>query len=834
MKRDHLKRNKLCFFCFSGRHSIAFCPKLKKEKGCSFCGLKSHSKTLCYRFHQNNSDKTTSNSRKEESDDSVATVSSCQTETKTQRVLLQTASVVARYNKQFRNCRLLADTAAQRSFVERKFSRLLKLLVIRKEKLSVYSFGDTSPVEKTFNAVKRRLENKDDPNSYLEIEALETEKISAAHIPPPDIDISIYSKHLKGLKLADTTNSDANISILIGPDNYYDVMTGRIKRISRKLVAPESLYGWCLIGISGPSNKNSSDSFAMKVVVEEDISKQLEAFWQLENLEMNLKLPWKDNLKESLDNNYEIAHERFSKLCHKFKNDQSLYTEYKNVVDSYVEQNIVERVPNSTVVGGAEFYLPHRAVIRHDRVSSKLRIVFDASSHKRGKFSLNDSLHIGPNLYPDLFELLLSFRKHPIAFTVDIKQAFLKVELDDSDKNVTKFFWTSIPESFSESLEVLRFNRVLFRINSSPFLLTATIKYHLKKYSSLFPQTHELLNKFVYVDDVLGGQSIVASAYATSVECVQIFSEANMPLHKWATNSAELRELWEKNGFSVETSSNSIGQNMINYKMLGISWDTDMDVFYFDIKNLLSFISKGTDTKRFLLQVAGRIFDPLGLIALYVIRLKVLIQNVWEMGLLWTDGTISTSFVTSKSRVAPLKTLSLPRLELMGALLSARLCDKVSKTLKFKKSCFFHTDSSIVYHWIQGEPFHFKPFVKNRIEEIQKLTESSKWHYCPGKENPADILSRGISVKELKDSELWWHESPWLKQTEQFWLKIEKQNVSSLNLELKSKFRDISQNEVILENREKLLNIDKFSSYLKLLRVTAFIFRYIYIIPETP
>ncbi|GFV75032.1 uncharacterized protein TNCV_2114571 [Trichonephila clavipes] len=103
------------------------------------------------------------------------------------------------------------------------------------------------------------------------------------------------------------------------------------------------------------------------------------------------------------------------------------------------------------------------------------------------------------------------------------------------------------------------------------------------------------------------------------------------------------------------------------------------------------------------------------------------------------DGTI-TSFVTSKSRVAPLKTLSLLRLELMGALLSARLCCKVSKTLKLEKSCFFNTDSSIVYHWIQGESFRFKPFVKNRIEEIQKLTEPSKWHHCPGKENPPDII----------------------------------------------------------------------------------------------
>ncbi|GFY05668.1 integrase catalytic domain-containing protein [Trichonephila clavipes] len=343
-------------------------------------------------------------------------------------------------------------------------------------------------------------------------------------------------------------------------------------------------------------------------------------------------------------------------------------------------------------------------------------------------------------------------------------------------------------------------------------------------------------------DDVLGGQTTVASA---SVECVQIFNEANIPLHKWATNSAELRELWEKNGFSIETSSNSIGQNMINYKVLGISWDTDRDVFYFDIE---------------------------GFIAPYVIRLKILIQNIWEMGLLWdqemlliikkpfnewchelkdlhlvsiprfydftdsnatniqlhcfsdsskkaygtviyfrvisTDGTITTSFVTSKSRVAPLKTLSLPKLELMGTLLSARFLYRLP------------LDS-------QGESFRFKPFVKNRIEDIQKLTEPSKWHHCPGKENPADIISRGISVRGLKDSELWWHGPPWLQQAEQFWPKFEKQNVSNLDLELKSKFRDISQNEIILENREKLLSLDKFSSYFKLLRVTAFVFRYI-------
>ncbi|GBN84524.1 hypothetical protein AVEN_231914-1 [Araneus ventricosus] len=256
--------NNKCIFCGSeNSHDSSSCDLLKREKGCSFCGSKSHPKTLCYRFYQNNSNKTNVSdqasaiARREESEDPVASASSCQTETKSQRVLLQTASAIARYEMQSRNCRLLADTAAQRRvLLKKELSRLLRLPIIRKEKLSVYSFGDKSPVEKTFNVVKIRLQSKDDPNSYLEIETLETEKISAAHIPPPNIDISIYNKHLKGLKLADTINNDTDVSVLIGADNYYDVMTGRIKRINRKLVAAESLYGWCLIGVSGPPNKN--------------------------------------------------------------------------------------------------------------------------------------------------------------------------------------------------------------------------------------------------------------------------------------------------------------------------------------------------------------------------------------------------------------------------------------------------------------------------------------------------------------------------------------------------------------------------------------------------
>ncbi|GFY79493.1 integrase catalytic domain-containing protein [Trichonephila inaurata madagascariensis] len=130
-----------------------------------------------------------------------------------------------------------------------------------------------------------------------------------------------------------------------------------------------------------------------------------------------------------------------------------------------------------------------------------------------------------------------------------------------------------------------------------------------------------------------------------------------------------------------------------------------------------------------------------------------------------SDGNIITSFVASKGRVAPLKTLSLSRLELMGALLSARLSEKnYMKGLEFPVQRIFWTDSSIVFFWIKGSPDKFKVFIKNRIQEIHKCSNPSEWFHCPGKENPGDLISRGLSVAELENSHFWWQGPSWLRE----------------------------------------------------------------------
>jgi len=108
--------------------------------------------------------------------------------------------------------------------------------------------------------------------------------------------------------------------------------------------------------------------------------------------------------------------------------------------------------------------------------------------------------------------------------------------------------------------------------------------------------------------------------------------------------------------------------------------------------------------------------------------------------------------VCSKSRVAPLKRLSLPKLELCAALLLSQLCQAVLKALnKTFGRIILWSDSTITLHWIRTHPYRLKTFVANRVASIQELTSAFEWRHVPSQDNPADLISRGILPAELGD-----------------------------------------------------------------------------------
>ncbi|GFX27874.1 integrase catalytic domain-containing protein [Trichonephila clavipes] len=122
-----------------------------------------------------------------------------------------------------------------------------------------------------------------------------------------------------------------------------------------------------------------------------------------------------------------------------------------------------------------------------------------------------------------------------------------------------------------------------------------------------------------------------------------------------------------------------------------------------------------------------------------------------------SDSNFHTRFVISKSRVAPIKKITLPRQELMGAVIAARLVKHLKRIFKDIKRIILRSDSTIVLYWIKGSASKFKPFVSNRILEIQENTDPASWRHCSDKQNPADLLTRGLTSKELINSEKWWH-----------------------------------------------------------------------------
>ncbi|GFT92031.1 integrase catalytic domain-containing protein [Trichonephila clavipes] len=302
-------------------------------------------------------------------------------------------------------------------------------------------------------------------------------------------------------------------------------------------------------------------------------------------------------------------------------------------------------------------------------------------------------------------------------------------------------------------------------------------------------------------------------------------------------------------------------------------------------------MSRRGESKRFILSVVGRIFDPIGILGPFVIKLKCLLQELWTLGVEWDSelppklrhkwqqwsseaeglteikiprfylgnidqeifkceihcfsdasksayGTIlylrfvtcnneiETSFICSKGRVAPLKSLTLPRLELTAALLSARLAKQVSSCLKFDANIYYWTDSLISCYWIRGDSSAFKPYIKNRVQEIQLLSDPMQWGHCPGKDNPADLLSRGTSAVKLAQNELWWHGPPWLKLTPDHWPNRHRDILDSELCSEELEHRS-SVHVAVTQQREALVDINRFSSLKKLLKTTAWVFRFV-------
>ena len=248
-----------------------------------------------------------------------------------------------------------------------------------------------------------------------------------------------------------------------------------------------------------------------------------------------------------------------------------------------IERVAVDQTP--FLGNGQAHYLPHHHV-KKESSTTPIRIVYDCSCRISSNYpSLNDCLEVVRPLINDLCSIILCFRIHKYGVSTDIEKAFLHVQLHHDDRDFTRFLWLSNPEDPESEFDTYRFKVVPFGATSSPFLLNATLRHHLKNQDS---EIAEDIGKNLYVDNIISGGATEENVMQYFRKVRATMSEANFNLRSWASNSPQLQAVVQEEKFA---DSNKV------VNILGLNWDLSTDRISFSPKPIDSTLDSGV-TKR--------------------------------------------------------------------------------------------------------------------------------------------------------------------------------------------------------------------------------------------
>ena len=293
-----------------------------------------------------------------------------------------------------------------------------------------------------------------------------------------------------------------------------------------------------------------------------------------------VQLPFKDDMRPSV--NYRTARGQLNHLVQHAQNDEQFGQQYDTVVNSYVEKDFIEQVPNQPVEG---HYMPHHAVFKKS-ATTPLRIVFNASSKPNEGKSLKDCLLTGPSLTAKLHEILVQFRQGTYAITADISKAFHRIIVSPDDRKFLKFLWQNLE---TEELLTYQFKVVLFGTTCSPYLLQETLYTHLSQNA----EGTKFREKF-YVDNYMNTYSSADELISDKVTLDNVMSEASMPLQEWVSNDAKFNSLYN---IVVPDTQN----------VLGLSWNPITDNMNIVVGDKLSQEISWSYTKRSILSLVSSI-----------------------------------------------------------------------------------------------------------------------------------------------------------------------------------------------------------------------------------
>lgn len=805
--------------------------------------------------------------------------------------------------------RALLDSASQTSFITERLLRILKYDPFQND-LNIV--GISNHATKITKAVNIEIHSCVYDYSH-KITCAVVERITNP-LPQEYFNIS----HLKlppKIKLADETfNSPNEISMLLSAEVLFECFLPETIRIGRGLpVLQNTKFGY-IIGGHVPSgeceNKHSVCFSLQSERCLENLDELCSRFWEtekvpqhfveyesdheacetlfqgsvvMENNRFQVRLPLKLPMDQiRLGDSFSIALKRLHNLERRLVRNPSLFKAYSEFLKEYIDLGHAKvlNLQHYNLKEDPVYFLAHHPVIRNDKKTTKVRVVFDGSMKTNKGVCVNDLMYSGKSVQSDLFDVLIYFRTYNYTLLCDIKQMYRQIQIHPDHRQFQNILWR---DKANEPVQILQLQTVTYGLNSSPFLATRCLEELALQERERYPLAANAILKNTYVDDIITGSDSIEETINLKIQLNELLRVGSFSLHKWSSNDQRILEdipihLQQFDELDIKA------DNFV-MKTLGVSYNTKLDEFKIEcpVKELSEKF-----TKRRVLQFIYKFYDPLGFAGPIVCTAKLLMQKLWQHKIGWDEvlpefidvpwknfanslilmapirikrslslsnvrqveligycdasliaygccmyvrvlknnGEIAVNLLCSKSRIAPInKKLTIPKLELNSCLLLSKLTNKILNLLNSHISnVILHTDSKICLAWINSNPLKLNAYVANRLLLIKRLKGNINWSYINTSSNPADILTRPIEPNMLATNDLWWNGPENLRTS-----KISLNDINSKDkLLINSYFADDLNDNVKVFVLEKLNFIEKFSSISKMQRIVAYILRFIF------
>lgn len=802
-RQKAVENTKVCVNCL-GFHHISKCPS---SRTCKDCGQRHHS-SLHFPIviqQQSTSSPVSSNVSNsiqhspdaQHTSNNTTQHSSYSAHDECPSIVLLPTAMVQVHNPES-NClitlRALIDQGSEITLISEQAAQALQLKR-KSTRASIFGIGNGTPNPCRYT-VSCNLRSHIDAGFNLFVEHAYVLDTLTARLPRISLPVHAWP-HTQDLQLADPTFFHSQrVDMILGADLLAQVILPEM-RIGRENepIAQRTVFGWMLSGKT--SSTSSHHITARSFHVTKDLETLVQQFFDIEQVpeprilstedqwcedfyrkthvrhadgKYMVRLPLKSLIDPTLTigRSRQMALNRFHQLDRKLQRNPSLKEKYSHGIDEYFQLH--QAVPVVTTedqhcsrsTSDRPFVrscvLPHHAVIKEDSLTTKVRIVFDASAKTSNGRSLNDILCIGPALQNDLSTVLLNWRLCKYVFCTDMQKMYRCIDMHPDDINYQRILWKDKDNNIREYC----LNTVTFGTAPAPYLAIRTMQQLADDEKHRFPLAERVLKSEIYVDDILSGSHSIESTLDIRNQLIAALQSAKFELRKWSSNVPEILE-------SIPSEHRAINPEIgftkgTHLKTLGIRWQPELDAFTFKF----DFEFDSRHTKRSILSVTARLFDPLGYITPVIMIAKTILKNIWNTkirreddklsGLDWDEtlpthieaqwiqflrglrtihevsiprwlkyvpygiksielhtfcdgsstayaanvylrlqyekGDVFTHLLVSKGKVTPTKPLTIPRTELCGAVLAVKLANWIEKTINVQ----YH-QSIPTYYW---------------------------------------------------------------------------------------------------------------------------------------